>query len=836
MPLKLDDVEFWKDYREGMDIPCFKLSFVNHLKYTQAEGTGSATPLDTYMAAALAVRDRLIERMLRTQRTYLEQDVKRVYYLSMEYLMGRYLANNILNLQYFDTAWQALREMGLELDDMREHEADAGLGNGGLGRLAACFLDSLATLEYPAYGYGIRYEYGIFRQEIVDGYQVERPDDWLRWGNPWEIPRPESYQIVEMDGYVEHYEDEDGHYRAHWAGTRKVIAQPFDTPVLGYGTNTVNLLRLWSAKSSEAFDFDIFNHGDYVNAVMDKVLSETITRVLYPNDETYQGRELRYRQQVFFVQSTLKDLIRRYLKNHDSFDAFADKTAIQLNDTHPALAVSELMRLLVDRHHLAREFAGDQTVRVLGYTNHTLLPEALEKWPVDLVQKITPRNLEIIYEINRRFLDEVHLRWPGDNDRRRRLSIIEEGDVKQVRMAHLAIIGSHSVNGVAALHTELLQQRVVPEFAEMYPERFNNKTNGVTQRRWMNQANPLLARWITEKVGDGWLKDLSLLRKLLPLTKKKEERQVFREIKLGNKIRLARIIKDETGIDVDVDSIFDIQIKRFHEYKRQHLNALHVLYLYNQLKRNPDLDIVPRTFIFGGKAAPGYFMAKRIIKLINAIAGLVNNDPDVGGKLKVVFLPNYRVSLAARMFPAADVSEQISTAGKEASGTGNMKFALNGALTIGTLDGANVEIKEEVGDENIVIFGLTADEVAAWRPTYAPREIYNRNEALREVLDQINSDFLCPGEHDLFKPIFDNLVWGGDPFFVLADFDAYAAAQRRVDELYRDQEAWTAICMKNMALCGKFSSDRTIREYADQIWGLEPIHIDLPTPGGLPCE
>ncbi len=835
MPLKLEDVEYWKDFHDTMDIPSFKLSFVHHLKYTQAEGIGSATPLDEYMAAALAVRDRLIERMLRTQRTYLEKDVKRVYYMSMEYLMGRYLANNILNLKYFDTAWTALREMGLELDDMREWEVDAGLGNGGLGRLAACFLDSLATLQYPAYGYGIRYEYGIFRQEILDGHQVERPDEWLRWGNPWEIPRPEAFQIVEMDGYVEHMEDEQGRFRAHWAGTKKVFAQPYDTPVVGFGNNTVNLLRLWSARSSEAFDFDIFNHGDYVNAVMDKVLSETITRVLYPNDETYQGRELRYRQQVFFVQSTLKDIIRRYLKNHDDFEAFADKTAVQLNDTHPALAVSELMRLLVDIHLLPWDKAWDITVKTLGYTNHTLLPEALEKWPVDLVKQVTPRNLEIIYEVNRRFLDAVHIRWPGDNERRRRMSIIEEGQTKQVRMAHLAMVGSHSVNGVAALHTELLKERVVPDFAEMFPEKFNNKTNGVTQRRWMNQANPLLSKWITEKIGEGWLTDLDQLRELMPFIEKEEERQVFREIKMGNKIRLAKIIKDVMNIQVDTDSIFDIQIKRIHEYKRQHLNALHILYLYNKIKRDPNFDMVPRTFLFGGKAAPGYFMAKRIIKLINAIAALVNNDPDVGGKMKVIFLPNYRVSLAARMFPAADVSEQISTAGKEASGTGNMKFALNGALTIGTLDGANVEIKEEVGDENIVIFGLTADEVAAWRNRgYNPREIYEQNGPLREILDQINSDFLCPGEPELFEPIFYKLV-NEDPFFVLADFDAYVEAQRKVDELYRDEENWTKITMRNMALCGKFSSDRTIHQYAKEIWGLEPISIELPKPGCKPC-
>jgi starch phosphorylase len=567
-----------------------------------------------------------------------------------------------------------------------------------------------------------------------------------------------------------------------------------------------------------------------------KAKSETITRVLYPNDETYEGRELRYRQQVFFVQATLKDLIRRYLKNHDDLLGFSSKNAIQLNDTHPALAVSELMRLLIDIYQIPWDKAWDITQATLAYTNHTLLPEALEKWDVELMERVTPRNLEVIYEINRRFLDEVHLRWPGDHDRRTRMSIVAEGDRRQIRMAHLAMIGSHSVNGVAALHTELLKERVVPDFAEMYPEKFNNKTNGVTQRRWMNQANPLLSKWITERIGDRWIVDLDEIKNIEHFTNKKADLKSFREIKIANKARLAGIIKQETGIIVDPESIFDIQIKRIHEYKRQHLNALHIMYLYNKIKRNPEIDMVPRTFIFGGKAAPGYFLAKRIIKLIGNIARLVNNDPDVSHKIKVVFLPNYRVSLAEKMFPAADVSEQISTAGKEASGTGNMKFALNGALTIGTLDGANVEILEEVGNENIVIFGLEAQEIQEMRPYYNPYEIYENSPHIKEVLDQMNSDFLSPNDPSLFEPIFNSLVHQGDQFFVLADFDAYIEAQEKVEELYKDKDNWTKITMLNMCRCGKFSSDRTIREYATEIWGIEPLSICLPDSNGVPCE
>lgn len=827
MPLKLKDVDFWKDYRDRMDVPSFKDSFMHHLKYTQAEGIGSASPHDAYLAAALAVRDRLVERMLRTQRAYHEKDVKRVYYLSLEYLMGRYLLNNLINLKYLDPSRKALDEMGLDLDEVCGREPDAGLGNGGLGRLAACFLDSLATLGYPAYGYGLRYEYGIFRQEIEAGWQLERPDEWLRLGNPWEVARPESCQLVEMDGEVQHWTDPRKRYRTRWVGTRKVLAQPYDTPVVGFGNNTVNLLRLWSAKASKSFNFQIFNAGDFTRAVLDKVQTETITRVLYPNDETDQGKELRFRQQVFFVQATLKDILRRHRKNHESLDAFPEKNAVQLNDTHPALAVSELMRLLIDGELMPWDKAWELTTAALGYTNHTLLPEALEKWPVPLFGRIVPRNLEIVYEINRRFLDQVRLRWPGDEGRVERMSLVEEGGDKAVRMANLAMAGSHSINGVAALHTELLKSRVVPDFAEMYPERFNNKTNGVTQRRWVLQSNPLLAEWITRRIGPGWITALEELKKLKPLADDAEARREFREIKAANKLELAKVLERETGVMVDPASIFDIQIKRIHEYKRQHLNAIHIMALYNRIKRDPRADIPPRTFIFGGKAAPGYFMAKRVIKLINSVADKINDDPDMDGRLKVVFLPNYRVSLAARLFTAADVSEQISTAGKEASGTGNMKFMANGALTLGTLDGANIEIREEVGPENVFIFGMTSDEVAARRAGYRPREVYESVPELREVLDQLNSDFLCPGWHDVFKPIYENLVHD-DPFFVLADFESYARAQRQVGEAYKDRDEWTRMALLNTASCGKFSSDRTIRQYAQEIWNIRPLKIEMP--------
>lgn len=827
MALNVRHVDMWDQWSDRLDEESFKKSFLHHLKYTQGEDQHSATPLDTYQCAALAIRDRLIERMIRTQQAYLRNDVRRVYYMSMEFLPGRFLANNIINLKYFKVAHKALGDLGIDWDDIQIHEDDAGLGNGGLGRLAACFLDSLATLEYPAYGYGMRYEYGIFRQSVDDGHQVEHPDEWLRWGNPWEIPRPESTQVVEFGGHVEHWTDDRGEYCTRLADTEKVIAQPYDTPILGYGCNTVNLLRLWSARSSREFAFDIFNTGDYVSAVLDKTLTETLTRVLYPNDATPQGRELRFRQQYFFVSATLKDLIRRYKKNHATFDAFAEKTAIQLNDTHPSLSVSELMRLLVDREGIPWDRAWDMTTAILGYTNHTLLPEALEKWTVELFEKTVPRNLEIVYEINRRFLNEVRVRFPNDTERIARMSIVQEGDQKMIRMAHLAMVGSHSINGVARLHTELLKERVVPDFAEMWPEKFNNKTNGVTQRRWLLQANPLLAMLINERIGYDWITDLDKLEGLLPLLKDEEFCRQYREIKAANKMRLAKVIRHETGIVVDVNSIFDIQIKRMHEYKRQHLNALHMLYLYNRLKSDPSFDMVPRTFIVAGKAAPGYFLAKKIIRLITAIGDRINDDPQTSDRIKVVFLPNYRVSLAQDMIPAADVSEQISLAGKEASGTGNMKLAMNGAITVGTMDGANVEIHEKVGDENMVIFGMRAHEVAATKPYYDPKSYYEKDARLRQAIDQMASGFLASEEPGVLQDLVDNLIYQ-DPFMVLADFDAYVKAQETIDTWYRDYDGWTRRAIENTARLGIFSSDRTIREYANEIWKIEPHSILLP--------
>jgi len=816
----------WDEICSKMDTDSLRQSFLRHLKYTQGESRVTATPLDLHAALASAVRDRLIERMIQTQSAYFEKDVKRVYYLSMEYLMGRYLTNNLINLKFKDMTLEALKELELDWSKIEDFENDAGLGGGGLGRLAACFLDSLATLEYPAYGYGLRYEYGTFRQELVNGYQVERPDEWLRWGNPWELPRPESYQVVEFEGRVEHWADERGRYRSRLTGTRAVIAQPYDTLILGYGNNTVNLLRLWSARSSAEFDFGIFNAGDYVNAVLDKTLTETISRVLYPSDFTTQGRELRFRQQYFFVSATVKDIIRRYKKNHEDFASFPKKTAIQMNDTHPSLAVSELMRVLLDIEEIPWDAAWEITRNSLGYTNHTLLPEALERWPVELMERIVPRNLEIVYEINRRFLGEVRELFPDDEGKVNRMSLIEEGPVKHVRMANLAIVGSHKVNGVAQLHSDLVKSRLVPDFAEMWPDRFMNVTNGVTQRRWMLLSNPGLSELITRQIGDSWISRLDSLRKLLPLAKDKKFSEQFCQVKQANKERLTKLIEQEVGVQVDPKSIFDVQVKRIHEYKRQHLNALHILTLYNRLKRDPKADIHPRTFIFAGKAAPGYMMAKSIIKLITSIADLVNQDPDTNDRLKVVFLPNYCVSQGQVLFPAADVSEQISTAGKEASGTGNMKFSMNGALTLGTLDGANIEILEEVGDQNIFIFGLKAEEVESLKPRYNPRSYYESDSILREALDQIMSGELTPDEPDVLKSLAYNLI-ESDPFMVLADFDAYAAAQERIDKAFRDQRLWTTMAIRNVACMGKFSSDRSIEEYARNIWGLEPVPISL---------
>ncbi|HEY7676778.1 MAG TPA: glycogen/starch/alpha-glucan phosphorylase [Candidatus Methylomirabilis sp.] len=802
--------------------------FVNHLTYSLAKDEYSATPHDRFVSLALTVRDRLIERWIATQQAYYQQDAKRIYYLSLEFLMGRMLGNSLINLGLLDEAHRALHELGYGLEALREVEPDAGLGNGGLGRLAACLLDSMATLELPAYGYGIRYEYGIFRQHIADGRQAETPDTWLRYGNPWEIGRPEYLYPVKFYGRVHQYVDAQGIFRSDWVDAQQVMAMAYDTPIPGYRNNTVNTLRLWAAKASREFNLEHFNYGDYEKAVVERNQSENITRVLYPNDSFFVGRELRLRQQYFFVSATLQDILRRYRKTHRTFAAFPRKNAIQLNDTHPSIAIPELMRLLLDEEGLGWEEAWDLTVRTFGYTNHTVLPEALELWPVSLVASVLPRHLQIIYEINHRFLEAVRRRFPGDGERVRRLSLIEEGDERKVRMAHLAIVGSHSVNGVAALHTRILQEDVFKDFYAFWPEKFNNKTNGVTQRRWLRKCNPGLSALISRHIGDAWITDARALRRLLPLADDRQFQEEWRRVKRENKERLARYIQERNRLAVDPGSLFDCQAKRIHEYKRQLLNALHVITLYNRLKADPRAAVVPRTVIFAGKAAPAYYRAKLVIKLVNAVGDAVNADPDVGGRLRVAFLANYGVSLAERIVPAADLSEQISTAGMEASGTGNMKFALNGALTIGTLDGANVEIEAEVGGENIFIFGLRAEEARALRREgYNPWHYYERDPELKRAIDMIAGGHFSRGEPGLFGPLVNALLHGGDQYMVLADYAAYVRCQERVSATYRDPAAWTRMSILNCANMGTFSSDRTALEYAREIWDVTPVPIAL---------
>jgi starch phosphorylase len=802
-------------------------SLTNHLLYSQAKDQYSATLHDRYSALAYTVRDRLIERWIATQQRYYKQDCKRVYYLSAEFLMGRALYNNLNNLGLVESSREALKMAGFNLEDLVEQEPDAGLGNGGLGRLAACFLDSLATLDLPGSGYGIRYEFGMFEQDIKNGAQVERPDEWLRMGNPWEIARPEYTVPVQFGGRVEERLDGLGGFHAHWIDSETVLGMAYDTPIAGYGTQTVNTLRLWRARASSEFDLNQFNDGDYERAVLDKNRSETISKVLYPSDTKMFGRELRLKQQYFFVTCSLHDIIRRYQVNHQKdFTKFPDKVAIQLNDTHPAVAIPELMRQLIDLHHLPWEQAWTITQATFGYTNHTLLPEALETWPVELFGRILPRHLSIIFEINRRFLRQVRNRFPLDDARIPRMSLIDEGDGvnKKIRMASLAVVGAHSVNGVAALHTQLLKENLFHDFNEMWPERFNNKTNGVTPRRWLLAANPKLSDAITARIGEAWHKNLDELANLVPLAEDPGFVEEVRQIKQTNKNKLAQWIAHEYKLQIDPKSIFDVQIKRLHEYKRQLLNLLHVISLYLRIKKDPlAVQMVPRTVIFGGKAAPAYFVAKNIIKLINAVAGVVNHDPHVGGLLKVIFLPNYRVSLAEKLFPASDLSEQISTAGKEASGTGNMKFSLNGALTIGTLDGANVEIREEVGAENFFLFGLTAAEVQeTLRRGYRPRDFYEKDEDLRAVIDLINSGFFSPDNPDEFRPLVSSLL-EHDQYLLLADYRAYVDCQRKVAEAFKDQPAWHRMAVLNIAKMGKFSSDRTIREYAQEIWNAKPL-------------
>ncbi|WP_267384356.1 glycogen/starch/alpha-glucan phosphorylase [Cyanobacterium sp. uoEpiScrs1] len=816
-----------EDDRTGMSAETLKRAFLDNLFYLQGIDRSNASLYNYYVAIAYTVRDRLLHRFLKTIETYKKEKVKIVSYLSAEFLMGRHLGNNLINLDIYDKMRQIVEELGLDFDEIIEQEPDPGLGNGGLGRLAACFLDSLASLEIPAIGYGIRYEFGIFHQTLRDGWQAEIPDNWLRFGNPWELPHPTESVEVKLGGHTEMVHDEAGNMRMVWIPSRTILAVPYDTPVPGYQTNTVNPLRLWKAEASEAFNFDAFNAGQYDQAVAEKMDAETISKVLYPNDNTPAGRQLRLAQQYFFVSASLQDLIRIHLRTHKSLDDFHEKVAVQLNDTHPAVSVAELMRLLVDKHNYPWEKAWDITQKTLAYTNHTLLPEALERWPAGLFASLLPRHLEIIYEINHRFLEDVRTWFPGDEQLISSLSLVEEREEKLIRMANLACVGSHAINGVAALHTELLKKDTLKDFAKLWPEKFYNKTNGVTPRRWILLSNPELATLINEKIGDGWLKNLDEMRNIEAVVHDPDFRHRWREIKQNNKRSLATYILKHRNIQVDPNSLFDVQVKRIHEYKRQHLMVLHIITLYNRIKQNPHIDILPRTFIFGGKAAPGYFLAKLVIKLVNAVAEVVNKDPDVRGRLKVVFLPNFNVSLGQRIYPAADLSEQVSTAGKEASGTGNMKFAMNGALTIGTLDGANIEIREAAGAENFFLFGLTAEEVYELKANgYNPMDYYHNNEELQGVIDRIASGYFSHGNGELFHPIVGPLM-SHDPYMLMADYQSYIDAQEAVSHAYRDYEKWTDMSILNSARMGKFSSDRTIREYCREIWDVNPVTINI---------
>jgi len=818
-----------EDDRTGMGAPALRRAFLDHLSYSLGKGAANSTDLDKFFALALSVRDRLTYRWAQTQETYSKVDAKRIYYLSAEFLLGRALANNLHALDIYGKAKELLQGAGLDLADLLEDEPEPGLGNGGLGRLAACFLDSMATLGYAGYGYGIRYEFGIFEQEIKGGWQVERPDEWLRFGNPWEYVRPEYSVSVNFGGRVENTTDEHGQPVARWLDTHKVLGVPFDTPIAGFHNDTVNTLRLWQARAGNEFDLKVFNDGDYVRAVEDKNSSEVISKVLYPNDHNQAGRDLRLKQEYFFVACAIADIVRRYKKTHKTFDDFAKKNAIQLNDTHPAIAVAELMRVLVDLQRLPWERAWEITVATLGYTNHTLLAEALERWPVAMFERLLPRHLQIIYEINRRHIRSVIARFPGDDARVRRMSIIEEGAEKKVAMAHLAVVGSHAVNGVAALHSDLLKRDVLRDFAEMTPAKFSNKTNGVTPRRWLHHCNPRLSALITEAIGPSWVTNLDELEKLDMFATDSAFVERVAAVKRANKADFAAYADAQWGIRFDPDSMFDVQIKRLHEYKRQLLNALHVVRLYLDAKRDPKALAAPRTVLFGAKAAPGYRAAKLIIKLINAIGDVVNGDVDLEGRLKVAFLPNYRVSLAERIIPASDLSEQISTAGKEASGTGNMKLSMNGALTIGTLDGANVEIRDAVGAENFFLFGLTTEEVIDLQRTgYSPRAVYDRDARLREVIDLIANGFFSPEDPALFRPLTDHLL-DHDTYMILEDFDAYVACQKRVSDAFVDKPLWHSKAVRNIAKMGTFSSDRTIREYANEIWGASPVKVQLRT-------
>ncbi|HXV80426.1 MAG TPA: glycogen/starch/alpha-glucan phosphorylase [Candidatus Binatia bacterium] len=815
--------------RIGLGADAIAEALIDNLHYVQAKLPQHATRNDWYMALAYTVRDRMLDRYVKTLEaiTGVHTSAKVVAYLSAEFLTGPHLGNGLINLGIWQATQEAVSKVGLNLSDLLEQEEEPGLGNGGLGRLAACYMDSLATLNVPAIGYGIRYEFGIFDQAIRDGWQVELTDKWLRFGNPWEIVRSEVNFDVKFGGHTEHYRDEQGRYRARWLPEKVVKGVAYDTPVPGYQVPTTNLLRLWKAEATESFDFEAFNVGDYYAAVDEKVISETISKVLYPNDEPEAGKRLRLAQQYFFVSCSLQDMIRLHLMRGKKLDEFHSYWAAQLNDTHPSIAVAELMRLLVDEHLMDWEQAWAITERTCGYTNHTLLSEALEKWPLPLFGKLLPRHVEIIYEINRRFLDELRSRYPGDGELLRRLSLIDEAGEKYVRMAHLASVGSHAINGVAALHTDLLKQTVLRDFYAVAPEKFLNVTNGVTPRRWIVLSNPKLSALITSKIGDRWISDLEEeLERIEPFAVDPGFQRDWQTVKADNKRALAGFIKERTGIVVDPQSLFDIQVKRLHEYKRQHLNVLYAITLYNQLKRGSNAGIAPRTVIFGGKAAPGYRIAKLIIKLINSVAGLINQDPKVSSVLKVVFMPDFNVKNGQRVYPAADLSEQISTAGKEASGTGNMKFAMNGALTIGTLDGANIEIRDAVGHENFFLFGLTAEEVGKLKASgYNPRSYYESNPELRETIDLIDSGFFSSGDRELFRPLVESLL-NRDDYMLLADYQAYVDCQQRVSEAYRDQKNWTRMSILNSARVGRFSSDRSIREYCRDIWNVSPLTMD----------
>jgi starch phosphorylase len=819
MPLQPPDQE---NIRTGTSPDTLAQAMLDNLYYVQGRPPELASKNDWYQALAYTVRDRMLHNWVQTIKTIV-QGVKVVSYLSAEFLLGPQLGNNLINLGIWDQVKEAVSRHGLTLEELLEQEGEPGLGNGGLGRLAACYLDSLATLEVFAIGYGIRYEFGIFDQEIRDGWQVEITDKWLELGNPWEICRPEIAYPVGWRGFTETYTDAEGSQRRRWMPGRVVKGKARDYPVPGYRNQVTNLLRLWSAEAVESFDFADFNLGDYYGAVQEKMISENVTKVLYPNDEPEVGKKLRLGQQHFFVSCSLQDMIRIHLLRKESLDTFHESFAIQLNDTHPAIAVAELMRLLVDKHLFPWEQAWEITSKAMAYTNHTLLPEALESWPLPLFAAHLPRHLEIIYEINHRFLDEVRLKYPQDEDRVRRLSLIDERGEKAVRMANLACVGSHAINGVAALHTELLEHTVLRDFYDLWPEKFLNVTNGVTPRRFLALCNPSLSALITKKIGPAWVKNLEELKRLEEFADDESFHQDWRRVKLMNKKALAALIRERCGVAVNPESLFDVQVKRLHEYKRQHLNLLHIITLYNRLKRQPEMDITPRTFIFGGKAAPGYFLAKLIIKLINSVADVVNNDPEIEDRLKVVFFPDFNVKNGALIYPAADLSEQISTAGKEASGTGNMKFAMNGALTIGTLDGANVEIREEVGPENFFLFGLTAEEVTDLRRGhYNPSEYYEIDRDLREVLDLLSSGYFSHGNTQLFQPVVASLLYQ-DEYLLLADYRAYVDKQIEVGRTFGDAQSWTRMSILNTARMGKFSSDRAIREYCEKIWGVKPI-------------